>query len=96
MICKWATDCVHCGLQIEEGDDVFFAPFLDERVKICFLCARLEGIACECGNAKKQEHWKCWGCKREEDEADGLVCECGKYKKPQFEMCWTCKTAGAS
>ena len=91
MICNWATDCARCGGRMEEGDDIFFATGLLGKEKICWTCAFMDGLVCECGNGKKQVYAKCWDCKREQEEADGTRCECGKYKKPEYGTCYTCK-----
>ena len=64
MICKWKTACARCSTTIEEGDDIFFVKNdFDEREKICYLCAHIEGLLCDCGNQKKQENATCYSCK---------------------------------
>jgi hypothetical protein len=78
---------------VEEGEDIFFSTTpLGEREKICWLCATIEGIICECGSTKKPEHLTCWNCKVADDIAAGLRCVCGKPKKPQYPTCYSCKT----
>jgi hypothetical protein len=94
MICNWATDCARCDGRVEEGDDIFFATGLLGTEKICWTCAFMDGLACECGNQKKQGYASCWDCKLEREEAEGLRCACGGYKKPEYETCYTCKTEG--
>src|SRR5687767_9683464 len=92
MICKWATDCNRCGTRVEEEDEIYFAKdHFGDREKICYTCAFMDGLLCDCGNMKKQDYAMCWDCKREKDEADGLVCECGRRKKADHMTCYTCK-----
>jgi hypothetical protein len=91
-ICKWKTECARCGTTIEEGEELFFVKNLfEEREKICSLCAQLDGLLCECGNQKKQEHPTCYDCKTVQDHIDGRRCACGNYKKPQYPTCYSCK-----
>jgi hypothetical protein len=59
--------------------EVFFVTNLfDEREKICWLCAEMDGLLCACGNQKKQEHPTCYLCKLAQEQADGQRCACGK------------------
>jgi hypothetical protein len=90
-ICKWKTDCARCGTTIEEGEELFFLTNLfDEKEKICWVCAQMDGLLCECGNQKKQEHPTCYSCKLEQEQRDGRQCACGKPKKPEYPTCYTC------
>jgi hypothetical protein len=65
MICKWQTEFARCWTTIEVDDELFFAEgLLGEKEKICWLCAQMDGLLCECGNQKKQEYPTCYTCKQ--------------------------------
>ena len=56
---KFDGSCKNCGSQIYAGDDVYSHAGMF----ICDVCAAEADAICECGNYKKPEYKKCFGCK---------------------------------
>lgn len=97
LICKWATICNDCGDRIEEGDDLWLVQSsADEKQKLCWDCANLNGYLCECGNEKKPDYDMCWDCKQAEQQRTGTRCACGRSKRPQYPTCYSCKQSSST